>query len=227
MMKRILTLITILALASCGKKTPAPAPGVATLSAPLKDQPCLTGTIVSATESSVAFSWNASTNTNQYDLTITNLLTKAATTQTISSTSATVKLLRNTPYSWYISSKSNKSSVVTKSDTWKFYNAGPGVVTYAPFPAEITAPAFGAIISPGTTKVNLTWKGSSVSSNIVAYDVYFGPSGNPDLFRNHITDTFVNDVTVGANTTYYWRVVTIDANGNISDSGTYNFFVKK
>lgn len=227
MIKRILSLITILAIVSCGKKEPTPPPGIATLSAPLKDQPCLTGTVLSATESSVSFSWNSSQNTDKYDLTITNLLTKAATTQTVSATNATAKLLRNTPYSWYISSKSNKSSVVSKSDTWKFYNAGAGIVTYAPFPAEITAPAFGAIMSSGTIKVNLTWKGSSVSSNIVAYDVYFGPSNNPTLFRNHITDSFLNDVTVGANTTYYWRVVTIDANGNISDSGTYNFFVQK
>lgn len=227
MIKRILSLITILAIVSCGKKEPTPAPGIATLSAPLKDQPCLTGTVLSATESSVSFSWNPSQNTDRYDLTITNLLTKAATTQTVSITNATAKLLRNTPYSWYVSSKSSKSSVVSKSDTWKFYNAGAGIITYAPFPAEITAPAFGAIISSGTTKVNLTWKGSSVSSNIVAYDVYFGPSNNPALFRNHITDSFLKDVTVGANTTYYWRVVTIDANGNISDSGTYNFFVQK
>ncbi|WP_184549537.1 hypothetical protein [Mucilaginibacter sp. FT3.2] len=227
MMKRILTLIIILSIISCGKKAPVPAPGVASLTAPLKDQPCLTGTVLSATESSVAFSWNPSQNTDNYDLTITNLLTKTATTQTVSTTTATVKLLRNTPYSWYISSKAKKTSVVTKSDVWKFYNAGAGVVTYAPFPAEITGPAFGAVVASGTTKVNLTWKGSSVSSNIVAYDVYFGPSSNPDLFRNHITDSFVNDVNVGANTTYYWRVVTVDANGNISDSGTYNFFVSK
>lgn len=217
----------ILAIASCGKKAPVPAPGVASLTAPLKDQPCLTGTVLSATESSVVFSWNSSPNTDSYDVTITNLLTKTATTQNVTVTTATVKLLRNTPYSWYVTSKAKKTSAVTKSDVWKFYNAGAGVVTYAPFPAEIIAPTFGTMLPSGTAKVNLSWKGSSVSSNIVAYDVYFGPSNNPDLFRNHITDSFVNDVVVGANTTYYWRVVTVDANGNISDSGTYNFFVNK
>jgi hypothetical protein len=227
MMKRILGFIVILFIVSCGKKAPVPAPGKASLTTPLKDQPCLTGTVISATESTVTFSWAAADNTNSYDLSIRNLLTQTEVTQAVATNSATVKLLRNTPYSWYVTSKSAKTSAVTKSDIWKFYNAGPGVVTYAPFPAEITAPAFGAAMEAGTTKVNLSWKGSSVSSNIVAYDVYFGPSNNPALYRNHITDSFVNDVTVGANTTYYWRVVTIDANGNISDSGTYNFFVKK
>jgi hypothetical protein len=226
MIKRILGLLVILFIVSCSKKDQAPAPGMATLIAPLKDQPCLTGTVLSATESTVAFAWATSQNTTSYDITIKNLLTQTENTQSVSTNKASVKLLRNTPYAWYITSKSSKTTAVTKSDTWKFYNAGAGIVTYAPFPAEITSPAFGAIINAGTSTVNLTWKGSSVSSNIVAYDVYFGPANNPAMFRNHITDSFVNNVTVGANTTYYWRVVTIDANGNISDSGTYNFFVK-
>ncbi|HEY9195816.1 MAG TPA: hypothetical protein VIM77_06110 [Mucilaginibacter sp.] len=228
MMKRFLSLIIIIpVLFSCGKKQPVPPPEKASLIAPLKDQPCLTGAVLSATESNVTFSWSAAANTTSYDITIKNLLTQIPVTQTVSVSNATVKLLRNTPYSWFITSKSNKTNATAKSEVWKFYNAGAGVITYAPFPAEITAPGYGAIFDSGTTKVDLSWKGSSVSSNIVAYDVYFGPSGNPDLFRNHITDNFVKDVTVGANTTYYWRVVTIDANGNISDSGTFNFFVKK
>ncbi len=227
MSKRILGLIVVLFITACGGKKNAPAvPDKADLLAPLKDQPCLTGTVLSATESSVVFNWSAAQNTTSYDITIRNLLTQTDATQTVSTNTATVKLLRNTPYSWYVTSKSSKVSTTTKSDVWKFYNAGPGVVTYAPFPAEITGPAFGTILPSGTTTVNLAWKGSSVSSNIVAYDVYFGPSANPALFRNHTTDSFVNNVTVGANTTYYWRVVTIDSNGNISDSGTFNFYVK-
>ena len=227
-MKRFLTVIIILSLAACGKKGPKPesTPGPALLTSPLKDQPCTTGTVVSTTESTVKFEWSTPLNADSYNLIIKNLLTQQEINQAVTTNSASATLLRNTPYAWYVTSKSKKTSVTTNSDTWKFYNAGAGIVTYAPFPAEITAPAFGQVLSPSNGKVTLTWKGSSTSNNIIGYDVYFGPSSNPDMFRNHITDMFVNDVTVGKNTTYYWRVVTIDANGNVSDSGLNNFYVK-
>ena len=226
-MKRILYIAVIILISACSKKGGSgPVPGKATLVAPLKDLTCNTGTVLSPTESSVIFSWNAADNAGSYDLTIKNLLTQKETVQPSTTTNATVTLSRNTPYSWFVTAKSTKNSTLTPSDTWKFYNAGAGITTYAPFPAEILTPAFGEIVSPASGKVNLTWKGTAVDNNITGYIVYFGPSANPAIFRERITEAFVNDVTVSTNTTYYWRVVTVDANGNISDSGTNNFYVK-
>jgi hypothetical protein len=226
-MKRNITIALALLLAACGKKNgpnPAKDPASAILTAPAKDQTCTNGTVLSNTESSVAFSWNASANTDAYELTVKNLLTQKDIVQQTTTPNATVTLSRNTPYSWSVTSKKAKASA--QSETWKFYNAGAGVTSYAPFPADIITPAFGEILSPANGKVNLTWKGSSVDNNISGYVVYFGPNNNPDIFRERITDAFVNDVTVSTNTTYYWRVVTVDKNGNISDSGMQNFYVK-
>lgn len=215
------------AISACSKSGGSgPVPGKAELVAPLKDLTCNTGTVLSATESSVAFSWKAAPDATEYELVVTNLLTKTAIKQSFNTTNATVTLLRNTPYSWFVTSKSSSNANTTASDTWKFYNAGAGVISYAPFPAELLTPAFGAIISPANGKVNLTWKGSAVDGNITGYFVYFGSSANPPLYRDRITDSFVNDVPVSSNTTYYWRVGTVDANGNFSDSGAGNFFVK-
>ncbi|MBD1394154.1 hypothetical protein [Mucilaginibacter glaciei] len=227
-MKRIYIIALVFIFAACGKggNNSAPAPGKATLVAPLKDLTCNTGVILSATESSVAFSWNPAENTESYDLTIKNLLTQKDIVQNTPTPNATVTLLRNTPYSWSVTAKSSKSDTKTDSEVWKFYNAGAGITTYAPFPAELLTPTFGQVLPSGTTKINLTWKGSAVDNNITGYIVYFGPNSNPDVFRQRVTDSFVNDVTVSANTTYYWRIVTVDANNNISDSGTGNFFVK-
>lgn len=229
-MKRILYIAIVLFITACGGKNSGPnpknAPGKAVLIAPVKDLTCNTGSIISATESSVAFSWNAAENAESYDLTIKNLLTQKDIIQTSMSANATVTLLRNTPYSWSVTAKSSKSTTTTASDVWKFYNAGAGITSYAPFPAELLTPAFGQIISPAGGKINLSWRGSAVNNNITGYIVYFGPNNNPDIFRERITDTFVNDVSVSTNTTYYWRIVTVDANGNFSDSGLNNFFVK-
>ncbi|HVS90949.1 MAG TPA: hypothetical protein VHE59_02880 [Mucilaginibacter sp.] len=225
----ILFVMLILMLEGCaGKKNnaqPTPAPSKATLTAPAQNSVCITGSVISATQSSVTLIWNASNNTSSYDVVVKNLLTSATSTQNTTQTQLTLTLQRSTPYSWYVVSKSNQLSAAAQSDTWKFYNAGPGVVTYAPFPAEITAPIFGQVLTSST--VNLTWTGSSVNSGtIVNYDVYFGTSNTPPLFKSAITDSFVNGVALTASTTYYWHVVTRDVNGNTSDSELYQFSTK-
>jgi hypothetical protein len=230
MRKSILSLLVILLISACSsnpKNDPAVAPASATLISPIKDQICTTGTITSVTQSTISFAWSSATNADSYDVTTTNLLTQTSATTTVSTTQATISLLQNTPYSWYVTSKSSKSNSTAKSDVWKFYNSGAGVVTYPPFPATIKSPTLGQIVTTTNGTVNLTWGGSSVTNNIVAYKVYFGPSNNPDLFKNNITDSFINGISVSASTTYYWHIITIDANGNSSDSGLFNFFVKQ
>ena len=65
------------------------------------------------------------------------------------------------PYSWNITSKSTASTTSTASDTWKFYLSGPGIVNYAPFPADLKTPASGSTVSrDGEGKVTFTWDGS-------------------------------------------------------------------
>jgi len=209
-----------------GKKddpTPVtPSPAAAVLDIPAQNSVCTTGTIVNATQSTVSFTWKAAANTDSYDLIITNLLTGTSTTQNFAVTQASVTLLRNTPYSWYVTSKANATAVTTRSDTWKFYNSGPGTVTYAPFPAAITSPTFGQAITG--TSVNLTWTGSSVTTTTtLTYDVYFGNTVTPALLKSGLTDMFLNNVSIVAGNTYYWKIITKDTQGNSSDSGIYQF----
>jgi hypothetical protein len=198
------------------------APVKAVLTAPAQNGVCITGTVISGTQSSVTFLWNASDYTDSYDLVLKNLLTLTTTTQSTTNTQLSITLARNTPYSWYIVSKSTKIATTAQSDTWKFYNSGSGVVTYAPFPADPSAPTYGQVVTTAT--VNLSWKGSAVDNNTIAnYDVYFGTTTNPAILKSTITDTFVNNVNLASKTTYYWKVITRDINGNTSDSGLYQF----
>jgi len=227
----IITFIAFV-LVSCGgkKNNPAPTPAdpvKAILTAPAQNEVCTTGTVVSTTQSSIIFTWTASDNTSGYELNLKNLLTSATTTQATSDTKLTLTLARNTPYSWYIVSKSNKTTTTAQSDTWKFYNSGPGVVTYAPYPAEINSPSFGQSVSAVAGAVSLAWTGSAVDkSTIVNYDIYFGANATPPLFKSKITDSFLNGVTVISGATYYWKVITRDISGNTSDSGLYQFRVQ-
>jgi hypothetical protein len=233
MRKWLVFILVILAVTGCKKKkkavddgtgvTPSTIPGKSKLLTPAQNAVCISGKIVSETESEVLFTWTATANTDSYDVVLKNLLTNTSTTTNTTDVKATVTLLRNTPYAWYISSKQYSSSTTTQSDSWKFYNSGAGVVTYAPFPAEITSPGYGQIVSPVNNKINLTWNGSSVDSNISGYNVCLGTTNNPPIIKTGVTDMFLNGVAVTANTVYYWRVITVDSNGNYTDSGLYQF----
>ena len=232
MKSKLLIAVLFLIATGCGKKnspTPAPAPdltpGKAVLTFPNQNEACTSGTIISSTQSSVLFTWLAAGNAESYDLNLKNLLTGVTTSQTSTTAQLQITLSRNTPYSWYIVSKSSKSATTAQSDVWKFYNAGAGTVSYAPYPADAVAPTIGQNVTASAGTVNLSWKGSSVDGNITSYDVYFGTGTSPGLLKSNVTNSFYNNVGVASGFKYYWKIVTKDANGNTSDSGLFQFTV--
>jgi len=230
-MKKNISLIIVVLIStlySCKKNHTVPAPAQAVLTSPLQSSVCTSGTVINATQSTVVFSWNASANTDSYDLYTTNLLTKTTvTTPDIKTTQFGLSLLRGTPYSWYVISKSASTSATAQSSTWKFYNAGIGNVSYAPFPAVIVSPTFAENLIAANGTISLSWKGSSVTTGSIAnYDVYLGTTNSPALLKSDITDSFLNNVTVTSKTTYYWKVITRDIAGDTSDSGLYQFTVE-
>lgn len=206
----------------CKKDKPKPLPAKAILVFPLKDEACNTGISISATESTVTFKWNAAANTYSYELNLKNLESGVKTSHTTTQIQLELPILKNTPYSWYVVSKSAQVPDIAESAVWKFYNSGPGVTIHAPFPAEIISPAYGQNISSASGKIALTWKGSDVDGDIAGYDVYFGTSNMPSLLKN-TKDSALQDIQVTPNTTYYWKVITIDSKGFKSDSGLYQF----
>jgi hypothetical protein len=228
MKKRLLVISMAFILIGCGGKknnpTP-PGPSKATLSSPAQNAVCTNGTVLTDSTSSISFKWSTPANTDSYELYIKNLLTGVMTTQSTNATQLSVILSRNTPYSWYVISKSSQSNTTAQTDAWKFYNAGKGAVTYAPFPAEITSPTYGQNVTPTAGKLTVTWIGSSVNpGTIVNYDVYLGTAKTPPLLKGAVTNSsLIVDVTPV--TAYYWKVITRDFAGNTSDSGVFQFKV--
>lgn len=232
-MRKAVLLLLLFCVFACKKNAPEPPPGPppvpppakATLSFPNNNEACTSGIIISSTQSSIILKWNVSANSESYELSIKNLESGVSTTQTTTQTELEVTLSRNTPYSWYIVSKSSKVSTTAQSDTWKFYNSGPGTVSYAPFPAEILDPALGQNVTVASGKITLDWNGSDVDGDVSSYDVYFGTASPPVLFKSNLTESILIDVIVTSNTTYYWKIITKDSKGNTSDSGVYQFKV--
>lgn len=221
-----IAILLVFFLFTCDKKeSEVPAPLATVLVAPLKDEVCLTGKIISDSESTIEFKWSAAANAESYELSIKNLLTSAMTTHTTSATNLNLTLTRNKPYSWFVTSKSSKSATTAMSPTWKFYNSGSGATSYPPYPAEIVSPTLGQKVAATNGKLTLKWRGLDADNDIVNYDVYFGTSNTPVILQSKLTENSLDNVAVSPATTYYWKVITRDAKGNTSDSGTYQFDV--
>ena len=201
-------------------------PAKSTLSAPANNKTCETGTSVSSTQSDVDFTWGVSADTDSYDLKITDLNSNVATNKTgLTTTSTKVTLDKGVPYSWFVTSKSTKSSVTTPSDTWKFYLAGTGVANYAPFPADLKAPTSGSTVKRTDGKVTFTWEGSDPDSgDTLTYTLYVDTTDGKQTPASAQTDLSVLtlDVALDAATTYYWRVKSSDGT-NSSYSTVYTF----
>jgi hypothetical protein len=100
------------------------------------------------------------------------------------------------------------------------------VVNYAPFPTELISPRSGANITPDVNNlVILNWKGSDVDGDLSRYEVYLDKTNATNLISTldfEANDTSL-EVEVENNTTYYWKIIALDANGNQSNSGVYAF----
>ncbi|MEL0456978.1 hypothetical protein WJN01_12130 [Flavobacteriaceae bacterium SZ-1-7] len=188
---------------------------------PQENMLCNLGEDITPTHSTVYFEWEANGSDN-YKITVENLSNGNIIQDETVADIIPVILDRATPYSWYIESVS--SSKTEKSEVWQFYNAGPGVQSYAPFPAVIEAPLMATSFPSGTTTVTLKWTGNDVDDDIVGYDVHFGTAENPNAHSSDITTTEVS-VSVFSGTIYYWKVITKDSFGNTSDSGIFQFKV--
>ena len=226
-MKQLITL-AILSLgmfASKKSKKVPPAPQQVVLVSPAANEACTQGTIVSPTVSSVTLKWTAAANADSYEVSVKNLLTQAEIKQTTTTTELTVNLNSNSPFSWKVTSKSAASAEVSTSETRKFYNAGQAASYFAPFPPDNLIPSMNQTVTATNGTVNLTWTADDADSDLSSYDVYMGTTNAPTLLQSDIAQKKLDNVTVTANTTYYWKVVAKDAKGNTSESMVYMFKV--
>ncbi len=197
-------------------------PSAAALVFPLNNSECVAGQSISATDSKVTFEWNVAENTDTYFVYVKNLDTQVTLqNNAAANTALEIILKKGVPYSWWVTSKSNSTTETATSPTWKFYNAGDGVVNYAPFPADVVAPLMSSTIN--VASVNLEWSGNDVDGDIIEFKVYMDSNSNPNTLKGTVTTESLNGIAVVANSSYYWKVVTKDSAGNTSTSPVFQF----
>lgn len=200
-------------------------PSAATLIFPEDDTECNEGTVISDLESDVTFQWNASQNTDSYTITLTNLNNGASFDTSANTNEATITIARGTPYEWFVTSRANGTNVTAESSRFRFYNQGPGIENYAPFPAEAINPTRGATLNSSTTTVQLEWSASDVDNDIAGYEVFFGLDDEDMTSLGIITETSF-DVTVASGNIYEWRIKVNDEQNNSSTSEIFTFRVE-
>ncbi|WP_350284818.1 hypothetical protein [uncultured Croceitalea sp.] len=241
--KIAILLFTFLALIACGgsdsgndpappigggdddNPTEIPAPSSATLVFPEDDTECNQGEIVNDTESTVTFQWNASQNTDSYSVTMTNLSTGSSFNTVANTNEASITILRGVPYEWFVTSRANGTNETSESTKWRFYNEGPGVENYAPFPAESVNPSRGATLPAATTTLTLVWTASDVDNDIVNYEIFFDLEGTSPSTSLGMTTESTFEVSVASGNNYQWSVKVIDSQNNTSTSETFLFRV--
>lgn len=233
----IIGLFVLSIVLSCSKGDSKPAPGqdpdpepdsildplAATLVFPANNTECNEGTVQDDTQSSVTFQWVASQNTDTYEVNLRNLDANTSTKTNASTNEAVITLLRGVPYEWFVVSKATGTIITATSATWKFYNQGPGVENYAPFPADAVNPLRGTSVA-NTGTIVLEWMGSDVDDDIVDYEIRFGTDAVPATSLGTTTSTTI-EATIVSGQVYYWRVITNDSQGNTSQSGIFDFRV--
>ena len=204
-----------------------PQPASANLVSPANNTTCLSGVSVDTGKSTISFSWQSADNADTYDLVVKNLNNAQQNTYSLSGLSKDLVLNKAQPYSWYVVSKSAKTTTTSQSAVWKFYVAGNATTSYAPFPATIIAPAPNAVVpSSGLDSVTVTfqWSATDVDNDIAFYTIYLDDKNATTKVKAAVTGS-TTTITLLPYKTYYWRVITTDEAGNTSDSGVYSFSI--
>lgn len=150
--------------------------------------------------------------TATYDVYFDTLSTPTYQASTSSKTWSPGTLQYGTTYYWRIDSKDANGT--TPGPVWSFTTVDS--CTAPPLAASTPNP------QDGKANVNLQlgkvmWAGGSQCPTLTAtYDVYFGTNPTPGAAELQGTTSQTSwPVTVAAATTYYWQVVTHDANGTV------------
>jgi len=226
-MKRLVALLLVSCYACSNSSDDAmntraqDAPVAVHLVFPYQDALCNEGINPTPTESTVFFEWEPNDNANSYELTLENLSTGTVQQFSTNEEILPITIARATPFRWYVAYSANGE--IKQSEVWNFYNAGPGIETYPPFPAEILAPLMAETIAT-TTSVTLEWSGSDIDEDLEAYDLYFGTDNPPSLETADLNSEQLT-VSVAPGNIYYWKVVSKDAQGNSSSSTVSQFRV--
>jgi len=216
-MRKAAIIFLLFSLWSC-KPDPIPEPIAAQLLAPVNLDNCSTADKINNNESQVSFLWSTALHTDDYELVIRNQSTGILIRKTTLLTSLNQILQRGSSYSWWVISRSEASDITSKSEVRYFYLEGETEQKHAPFPAALEFPEENAVVSLSNNTITFEWEGSDLDNDIAHYDLYVGTEEETiSVVAENITQRESEQQLVSG-TTYFWQVITVDREGNSSES---------
>ena len=203
-------------------------PEAVSLVFPPNNTVCNQGEIISETQSIVTFEYSLAENADTYEVNVTNLNTNITQRLNSNTDELAITIERGTPYEWFVISIAEGTNETATSESALFFNEGPGITNFAPFPAQALNPTRGLSLPNTTITVNLEWEASDTDGidDIVNYEVFFGANATDLLASLGVVETTTfNNVSVSSNTTFFWQIVTTDSHGNTSTSEFFTFQV--
>ncbi|MFB6320140.1 hypothetical protein [Saccharicrinis sp. FJH54] len=122
----------------------------------------------------------------------------------------------NTTYYWKVIANDNNGNLVS-SEVWSFTT----LANLAPEQPELLAPANNS--TTGINALDLKWRCSDPDGDDLSYDVYFDDADASTLVTEDHSDTTWTTGSLNFNTTYYWKVIANDNNGNLVSSEVWSF----
>jgi len=74
--------------------------------------------------------------------------------------------------------------------------------------------------------IDLQWQCTDIDGDKISYDIYFGTNENPEIIASGITTNSYPIDNLEFNTSYYWKINSIDDEGNETEGSTWSFQTK-
>ncbi|MEJ5229631.1 MAG: clostripain-related cysteine peptidase [Pseudothermotoga sp.] len=96
------------------------------------------------------------------------------------------------------------------------------VFNYPPNAPSSPSPANGATdVSPYS--LTLSWNCTDPDGDLLTYDLYFGTQSNPPFYKSNLTSSSFYIGNLSQNTTYFWKIVAKDSEGNVKEGPVWSF----
>ena len=177
---------------------------------------------------SLEFKWGASSDPEgdpvSYDIQVStdSQFSSIYAQESVEVSSTEVNLNPSQNYFWRVKAKDSNQNESPFSDVWTLSTDGTSDVNNLPSTPEYISPALGETMSSGN--VNLSWNSTDDDGDSLVYDLYFGTSEEPEIFRENLqSNTF--DLSSLSSNTYYWKIIVKDNNDGQTLGQTWFFKV--
>ncbi len=142
--------------------------------------------------------------------------------ESVAVSSIEVNLNPSQNYFWRVKAKDDNQNESAFSDVWTLSTDGTSNVNNLPSTPEYIFPALGETMSSGD--LELSWNSTDDDGDSLVYDLYFGTSEEPEIFRENLqSNTF--ELSSLSSDTYYWKIVVKDNNEGQTVGQVWNFKV--